>query len=120
MEYIESENHQTIFHSFQKVIKIHKTRGFNAEYICGDQQFECIREDIRPILLKIASVGEHVPDVELSIQTVKGYIRTVYQSLPYNKFSPLMIKEMIEYQVSIRNKFPTQNGIKKQCHPFPS
>ena len=30
-------------------------------------QFECIREDIRPIFLKIASVGEHVPEVERSI-----------------------------------------------------
>ena len=118
VEYIESENHQTILHSLQKVIKIYKTRGFNIEYICGGHQFEFIREDIRPILLKIALVGEHVPEVEQSIQTVKGETRTVYQSLPYNKFPPLMIKEMIEYQVSMRNKFPTQNGISKTMSPL--
>ena len=50
VEYIESESHQTILHSLQKVIKIYEAGGFNVEYICGDQQFECVREDIRPII----------------------------------------------------------------------
>ena len=63
MKYIESESHQAILHSLQNVIKIYESRGYNVEYICGDQQFECVREDIRPILLKIASVGEHVREV---------------------------------------------------------
>ena len=87
-------------------------------YVVTSNLSALVREDIRPIFLKIVSVGEHVPEVERSIQTVKRDTKTIYQSLPYNKFPPLMIKEMIEYQVSMRNNFPTQNGISKLMSPL--
>ena len=54
-----------------------------------------------------------MPEVERSIQTIKGDVRTTYHLLPCNKFPPLVIKEMVEYQVCMRNRFPNKNGVRK-------
>ena len=79
VEYIASESHETLLSCLQRVINIYNKRGFNVEYVCADKQFESVREAIRPIHLKVSSVGEHVPEIERSIQTIKGDIRTLYQ-----------------------------------------
>ena len=97
VEYIASETHESILSSLQKVINIYEKLGFNIEYVCADKQFESVREDIWPIHLKISAVGEHVLEVERSIQTVKGDIWMRYHSMPYEKFPPLIIKKMVEY-----------------------
>ena len=118
VEYIASETHESIQSSIQKVINIYEKRGFNIEYICADKQFESVREYIRPIHLKISAVGEHVPEVDHSIQTVKGDIQTLYHLMPCNRFPPLIIKEMVEYQVTMRNKLPSLNGISQTMSPL--
>ena len=109
VEYIASESHESLLLSLQKVINIYNKRGFNIEYVCAEKQFESVREAIRPIHLKVLSIGEHVPEIEQSIQTVKGDIQTLYHSMPYKRFPPLIIKEMVEYQVSMRNRLPSFN-----------
>ena len=63
-------------------------------------------------------MGEHVPEVERSIPTVKGDIRTLYHSIPYKRFLPLIIKEMVEYQTTMRNKLPSLNGISQTMSPL--
>ena len=118
MEYMPSESQDVILTSLQRVINIYKSRGFNIEYICGDGQFECVREKVRPIHLNTSSTGEHVPEIERSIKTIKGDIRTLYHSLPYKRYPPIMIKGMAEYQVGIRNKFPSINGVSKDISPL--
>ena len=118
IEYMPSENQETILSCLQKVINIYRARGFVIEYICGDGQFECVRENVRPIHLNTSSAGEHVPEIERSIQTIKGDIRTMYHSLPYKKLPPLMIKGMVEHQVGMRNKFPSINGVSKTMSPL--
>ena len=118
IEYIPSENEKTLAACLQRIIPIYTSRGLTIEYVCGDQQFKCLEEKFRNIQFKIASVGEHVPEVERSIQTVKGGIRAVYHSMPYQILPPIMIKEMVESQVSLRNKFPSPNGIHEYMSPL--
>ena len=97
VQYIPVENQETLVQGTRRVCHIYNARGFKVNYICADKQFECITESVRPICLKIAATGEHVPEVERFIQTIKSNVRTTYHSLPYNKFPPLVIKEMVEY-----------------------
>ena len=102
----------------QQSSKIYQTRGFKIKYVCADKQFQCLEDDILPMCLQIASKGEHVPKIERSIQTIKGDIRTALYALPFKKYPPILIKEMAENQVAIRNKFPEKNGISEHMGPF--
>ena len=77
-----------------------------------------MEEEFRNIQFKIASVGEHVPKIERSVQTVKGDTRALYHSMPYHILPPIMIKEMVESQVLLRNKFPSLNGIYEYMSPL--
>ena len=86
--------------------------------MCADEQFQCLKDDILPICLQIASKGEHVLEIERSIQTVKGDIRTALHALPFKKYPPNLIKEMVENQIAMRNKFPGNNGISEDMGPF--
>ena len=75
-----------------------------------------MEDDILPICFQIASKGEHIPEIERSIRTVKGDI--FLHALPFKKYPPILIKEMVENQVAIRNKFPGKNGISEHIGPF--
>ena len=46
------------------------------------------------------------------------YLQHLYHALPFDKYPPLMIKEMVDHQVNIRNKFPNKNGVTKTMGPF--
>ena len=118
VEYIATEGKDILLNCLKTVIKVYEVRGFTIQHIHGDKQFDCLREDIRPIQLHTASKGEHVPEIERSIQTIKWDIRTMYHALTFEKYPPLMIKEMVEHQVNIRNKFPNKNGVTKTMGPF--
>ena len=40
---------EDILNGIKKVIKLYKARGLTVEQVHGDNEFECIREDIRPV-----------------------------------------------------------------------
>ena len=77
-----------------------------------------MEEEFRPIHFNITALGEHVPEVERSIQTIKGDIRTLYHSMPYGRLPPLIIKAMVENQVAMRSRFPSLNGVHKNMSPL--
>ena len=43
---------------------MYKARDLSVSQINADNEFECIRETMRPIPLNIVAVGDHVSDVE--------------------------------------------------------
>ena len=118
VEFLLFENQTTLTECLQKIVRIYSARGFKVEYVCGNQQFQCLEEEFRPIHFNITALGEHVPEVERSIQTIKSDIRTLYHSMPYESLPPLIIKEMVENQVAMRNRFPSLNGVHKNISPL--
>ena len=57
-----------ILKSLKKIIHLYTTsRGFTVEQVMADNQYECIRVDIMPIMLMVVRAGEHVGDIERSI-----------------------------------------------------
>lgn len=83
----------------------------HIEHLRADYQFECIRDEVLPAFLNTTAVGEHVPEVERSIQTIEGDCRTIYNSLPYKALPKLMMKGLVDYTIHIRNLFPTKNSV---------
>ena len=43
-----------------KVINLYKSRGLEVETINADNEFECLREDLRPIILNVTAADQHV------------------------------------------------------------
>ena len=62
---------EDILQGVKKVINLYQSRGLIVQQISGDNEFECIREDISPILLNITAAEEHVSPVERSIRSIK-------------------------------------------------
>ena len=117
VEYLAEERKSFLLSGIRQVIKFYEDRGLVVQCVRGDGQFACLKEDLRPVILQISAAGEHVPEVERSIQTVKNDCRTLFNSLPYERFPPILIKNIVEYQVRYRNLFPAQNGVSNSLSP---
>ena len=56
-----------MLNGLNKVINFYEARGLQVESVHADNEFECLREDLRPITLNIAGADKHVSMVERSI-----------------------------------------------------
>ena len=113
------ETYKTIYGGLDKIIKIYKHYGFSVTHILGDGQFEFLDPSkITPgVTLNIVTRGEHVPEVERYIRTVKDRTRSVYNSLPFEKFPTRLIVEIVYAQVFWLNAFPSDGGLSRTQSP---
>jgi hypothetical protein len=51
--------------------QLYMSRGLKIVEIQADGEFDCLCSDLSPCALNIAAPGEHVPEIERSIRTVK-------------------------------------------------
>jgi hypothetical protein len=91
----------------RRVIKLYQSRGFNVSDIHADKEFECIRENVRPVEMNI------VP----SVRTIKERLRTCVHGLPFERLPKLMIRHMVDDAVRCLNQFPWKNGISADMSP---
>ena len=117
VEYIKSATYKSMLDSIYTVINLYQSRDFDFVEIRGDYQFKFLEESLRPIHLYTTSGGEHVPEVERSIQTLEGDARTVYHSLPYKHYPRELTKSLVEYVNHNRNIFTTIDGISSTMSP---
>ena len=85
----------------------------------GDGQFEHL-DPIKIALgvtLNTVTRGEHVPEVERYIRTLKERTRSVYNSLPFKRFPTKLLVEIVYAQVFWLNSFPTDNGVSRTESP---
>jgi len=111
LEQINNGSYNTMLNAVQTVFNLYESRGFSIDQLRGDGQFECLRESIRPTHLHTAAVGEHVPDVERSIQTIEDDCRAIYHGLPYRLYPKLMLTALANTSVQNRNLFPQKDGV---------
>ena len=108
----------TILDRLREVIQLYHARGFAITELKTDQEFNCLRIDVLPILLDAVAVDDHVHDVERSIRTVKGDTRTLTVSLPFNRVPRLMVSEIITFALRSRNMLPPPNVVSKTMSPL--
>jgi hypothetical protein len=88
-------------------------RGFKMESLLMDGQFETIRGDLAELQITLNTVarGEHVPEVERHIRTIKEWAQSVYNTLPFKKLPRSYGRRTIYYSLFWLNSFPAQDGI---------
>ena len=118
VEELSNRRYMTILSSIQTAFELYFARGLNIAHLRGDGEFECIRNSIRPTLLHIASKGQHVPEVERSIRTIKERIRSTMHGLPYQLYPKQMLVYLVLYCIKILNMFPANDGVSKTLSPL--
>ena len=84
-----------------------------------DGQFEPLRGNLAElgIVLNTASNGEHVPEIERQIRTVKERTRAIYCTLPFKKMPRRLIIEIVYAANYWLNMFPRKGGVSKTLSP---
>jgi len=117
VEELQSRAYKHLLTCTQSVLELYLARGFEVSYIHGDNEFECLRESVRPTNMEIVAKNEHVPQVERSIRTIKERIRATVNSLPYKYYPRLMLSHLVLHIVKLLNLFPAENGLSSTLSP---
>ena len=94
-----------------------KTAGFNVTDYHGDNEFNCIREFLRPATLHTHAKGEHVGQIEIKVWTVKQRTRWRTNGIPCWRHPKLIVVKLVERMSVLLNMFPSKNEISKTMSP---
>ncbi len=103
VESVSNRSKEIMLKFVKKTLEIVRERGLIVTEIRADQEFDCIRDDIIPIHSNLASPGEHVPEVERSIRTIKERARALFHDLPHKFLPKVMIEACIFNAVRLFN-----------------
>ena len=118
-ELLPNQSNKTFVTAVRHVHQLYAKRGFKITTLLMDGQFEAIRGELADLNITLNTVarGEHVPEVERHIRTIKERARCVYNTLPFTKLPSRMIVELVYYSVFWLNCFPAQDGISDTLSP---
>ena len=68
---VRSRRKQILLNEAKTVLNLYESKGYNITDIHADKEFQCIREEMRPVELNICATDDHVPEIEMSARTVK-------------------------------------------------
>lgn len=119
IEMVRSKSTKVIMKSIIQINNAYSGRGFNITHLLMDGEFESIRGELATLKITLNTVGrgEHVPDIERYIRTVKERCRCMFHSLPFDMVPKKLIMEMAYSAVFWLNAFPTADGITNQYSP---
>ncbi|GFH56607.1 hypothetical protein CTEN210_13083 [Chaetoceros tenuissimus] len=105
-----------VIEAVNRVIAIHKDRGFEIEYVFGDNEFEKLEGKI-DAALETCSAGEHNPYIEREIRVVKERQRCYWHGSPFKQVPKLVIDEILVDIIKWLNHYVRKNGISKNMSP---
>ena len=88
-----------------------------VEQIIGDNEFECIKEDVTPIILNITAAGENESTVERSIRIIKERTRCQIQYLSYARYPRVMVIGCIIFSTKALNNEVEMSKLSKDISP---
>ncbi|KAG7373305.1 reverse transcriptase RNA-dependent DNA polymerase [Nitzschia inconspicua] len=114
---IEDRSKRSILRETLGVTDMYANRGFTVTDIHTDNEFECLRADVAPIVLNVTAADDHVGEVERSIRTIKERVRAAVNGMPYRRLPNLMIRELVRGVVTALNIFPARDGVSADMSP---
>jgi hypothetical protein len=112
----------TLTFSIRKVCKLYQRRGFVTDMCFMDNEFNGLRGGmlLHEIALNTCAPGEHVPEIERRIRTVKERVRGLVNTIPFQKIPTIMIVHIAIFIVMWLNFFPPQGGVSPTLSRRPS
>ena len=114
---VPDRSYKTILSELTSVTTLYGTRGFTVRDIHADHEFECIRNDMLPIVLDIVPADGHVGEIERSIRTIKERLRSCVHGLPFKRLPRILLQGMVAHVMQCLNQFPWDNGISDTLSP---
>ena len=114
---ITDRNKATLLRETKAVLRLYHARGLTVRDIHSDHEFECLRADLRPIVMDVVPPDSHVGEVERSIRTIKDRLRSCVHGLPYKRLPKLMVHHMVADAVRNLNSFPWKLGVSDTLSP---
>lgn len=118
-EALDNRRASTLLACLISIKKIYSTRGFLVTQVAADNEFETLRTPLagEGMMLNVVARGEHVPEVERHIRTLKERCRAVYNSLPYRRMPKRMVIELVYAMTFWLHAFPARDGVSATVSP---
>ena len=120
-EQLRDQKEGTMIKALIKVCQLCKGRGFEVRTCLMDNQFECPRDEFRlqkpSVKLNICGPGEHVPDIERGIRTIKERTRSVATTLPFAKLPRSLLIHIVFFVMMWLNFLPPAHGTSNTLSP---
>ena len=115
----KTRNTSSITQGLNTVINLYHKRGLKVKNIFGDNEFDiqALHNSLLPVILHIFAAGEHCPIAERSIRTVKERCRCVCHSVPFKRYTKLMVYMLVESIIYWLNSFPAKEGVSSTISP---
>jgi hypothetical protein len=119
IELLTNPQEDTVGKSVLNVMSLYGSCGFLVYMVHADGEFKALHGQLATAGsgLNVCSNGEHVPKVEQYIRTVKEHVRCLYNSVPFQHFPALLIRELVMACVFWLNMFPPTNDISNTLNP---
>ena len=114
---VPNRSKATILREVRTCQNLYEVRGLRVRDIHADNEFECIRENMRPVELNIVPADSHVGEIERSNRTMKEHLRTTVHGLPFRRLPRRMIVALMSDAARCLNQFPWANGISDTLSP---
>lgn len=82
-----------------------------------DGQFNPLKGEIGDVVLNISAAGEHVPEIERAIRTIKEHVRGQKSCLPYTRLPAHLIIGLVLFSVFWINAVPHKNSASTTLSP---
>jgi len=119
-EMIENMQSATLLRSVKQIKRLYMQRGFRLVDILMDGQFEPLRGDLAAMGIQLNTVSndEHVSEIEHYIRTVKERVRSIYNTLPFQRMPGHLIIKMVSSSILWLNMFPPHGGVSPTISPI--
>ena len=89
VEVLANRKAETLLAALKRIKATYARRGFLVNTIAADNEFSTLDASLSAegMALNVVSRGEHVPEVERHIRTLKERCRSMYNSLPVSQYS---------------------------------
>jgi hypothetical protein len=111
----------TIFNELKSMCGYYLQQGFQIVFIKGDGEFAPLEAWMATVYgapkLNLASANKHVPEIERKIQVIKGQVRAVIYSIPFNSLPARMLVHAVLFVTKQLNLFPVKGGLSSKLSP---
>ena len=105
----------TITTCLKKVTRLYHHRGFCITSITCDPEFKALRPSFP--MLNCCMAGEHVPEIERYIHTLKDHTQSAYNVLPFKNLPRVLLVHLLKNCTVWLNAFPATDGVSSVHSP---
>ena len=108
------------YRALDVILRHYNRAGFKVVHIMCDREYLPLMTTVYEGLdveMKYASAGEHTPEAERNIRTIKERVRAAFQRLPYKTIPRIMIRYLVMLCTDQLNYFPAKGGVSSYYSP---